>query len=1322
MMKKTLSLLLAVLMVVSMAANALASAVQPGETASVRLFVTANPNRAIAATIQLQYDHSVLELIPSGDFQNDRAGLMDLSGISQSTALRAEFLVKADAPHGTYYISAYAVGAVDIDEQAVDGLSLSGASITVGEECSHPSTTKNVYQDEYRKENALYHIHSYYYETVCSVCGKIVESPMGSVKEEHEFDEQGVCVYCQYAEDRPCEHTNKREELKKQSWQSIDENTHELINTYQIICNSCSEIVGTTSDSTVSKHVLDANGKCEMCGYQTSCKHNKGKVKTFAYPRYEQIGSDLQHRKVSVYIVTCAACFEVLDNAYEEPELEAHSFDDSGKCVCGFVDNSRNCKHTDTRETERDRSVVPLSSDQHEIRILYDVYCAKCGIWLRTRSEAIPAAHTYDAQGHCECGQNQQVCPVHGGTHQFDYRHFEEDHPHYQYRYCDCGKKEYIGAYETANGTVQPENECCICHGHQFGKEYESNGAWYHQCGKCGFIESAKEPATNPAPVLPKTDIAQITINVNPSILQNEAPSVTGTATADIHFVRVYLEHYGYPIAGNEYTAVIPVIGGAYSHAFTLSKNLDIDSYAISVYGYASESDAWGNTGLIVSDWRAFEVKPLPNPSISVRMKSSTITESSRPTYTITAKDVNFVRISVEHGGYPLQGGGYTKTIQVTDGSFTDTFYYPTNLKAGKDYYAIAVYGFSSLEEANGNGYLATNYSNFKVQCDQHQYGEVFPEKGSWYQTCKTCGQKKSVAAPNTGAVQDDTPCPVHQVHEYEISYLSSHPHIEVKCKYCGKTATPSETSALPPVIDYSCCDCGYHSWGPPVRVGSKYQQICSQCKKTMDIDTPDESQVILDGVLDMMRQANQQYTYTNAQGASGTNTYWNGVANQATSLLSVGGKYVWLNELLNTFSDPAGSILGAGQSILHSVQGRDDSEEEKIKAMEQIIVNLLSETTVTQSDINQFSNAVETAMDIVQAGVDAGDLVDSAKDLFTADWKSLLSNNFEFDEIGFSQVGLILGFLSSEIKGTISAAEAVSLKADYMKMLLEYDENVKTLNSLIDAARTLGNTELVYAARAVKNELDATYKTQNDGMYAQVMELIRTAEQAHNATAAQSNLGVAGNFALSGVSFISVLSLPATLAKVGLGWSKGYETAKELQTLSVSNSELSILQSLNRLDEDEAYAMAALWSQVQIDGTKTAQEFLKNYENGHNKSVTDFGITNLSQMNTQMNNAVLQYHQYQNSLTSTHSAYQTGTLKSQTLQSSYTGQSNGNLSVRSGPGYDYSAVAHIPQGKTFDIIGSYTSNDGTNATWYKIRYNGLEGYVPASVIVIRIQ
>lgn len=91
----------------------------PGDSIEVTFTLLENPGKAVAATMQLEYDHRVMELIPDNVAQNDGTFLLDMNGIAEGTTVTVGFQTLPDIPADVYEIRLIVTQAGDIDENFI---------------------------------------------------------------------------------------------------------------------------------------------------------------------------------------------------------------------------------------------------------------------------------------------------------------------------------------------------------------------------------------------------------------------------------------------------------------------------------------------------------------------------------------------------------------------------------------------------------------------------------------------------------------------------------------------------------------------------------------------------------------------------------------------------------------------------------------------------------------------------------------------------------------------------------------------------------------------------------------------------------------------------------------------------------------------------------------------------------------------------------------------------------------------------------------------------------------------------------------------------
>ena len=109
-----------------------AESLTPGTTFQADFIVTENSSHAVAALVELDYDHAVLSLVPDAGFRSDRRALFgDLTELAVGASFTASFQVNAQAPDGVFSVRLNVLEAYDYDEQAVSGLRFTEHALTV---------------------------------------------------------------------------------------------------------------------------------------------------------------------------------------------------------------------------------------------------------------------------------------------------------------------------------------------------------------------------------------------------------------------------------------------------------------------------------------------------------------------------------------------------------------------------------------------------------------------------------------------------------------------------------------------------------------------------------------------------------------------------------------------------------------------------------------------------------------------------------------------------------------------------------------------------------------------------------------------------------------------------------------------------------------------------------------------------------------------------------------------------------------------------------------------------------------------------------------
>ena len=293
--------------------------------------------------------------------------------------------------------------------------------------CSHDKTYERIlYQgDQTAKDNGdgthtVYQ--DMYKETVCETCGYQKYEKMDETATRVEKHPYLTCPNCGAEAKANCEHAHTQiasrtvsEDMKPDA----NGKTHSGTQTIWIqeYCQDCLELVRTVQKMTADvcePHEIDKQlGYCRVCGYivpdEALCRHEQ------TYTEYEEYRTDVaQNEKEHSYrsalrkVTYCKQCGVVLtdeDAAKSDLITEAHEFDGTGLCWCGYRRNNQQtlCKHEHKRSWTAARQTVKfvnVDDTQHTVeQILVDyTYCDDCDEMLEAgnmRRETVTEKHAY---------------------------------------------------------------------------------------------------------------------------------------------------------------------------------------------------------------------------------------------------------------------------------------------------------------------------------------------------------------------------------------------------------------------------------------------------------------------------------------------------------------------------------------------------------------------------------------------------------------------------------------------------------------------------------------------------------------------------------------------------------------------------------------------------------------------------------------------------------------------------------------------------------------------------------------------------------------
>lgn len=288
------------------------------------------------------------------------------------------------------------------------------------EECVHSSTKKDNVVETYKVISATEHRYKVVYDLRCKDCGIIVlENLHDEWEEEHDFQD-GVCFYCDYAQEA-CRHENRNTEYDEPEYVNTnDEDYHSIVTTYKVFCADCGAVVDWGKEEDFEFHKYDHDGLC-FCGYYNEhyCPHDNTERRDagYAYGVDDSI-NDVQHFVEHFFEEYCFDCEQVIGhggydsgehNPWWEGYWEDHVFAADGYCVCGYY-RKPECRHTRITEEFSGNSYTPHEVDPelHWEVPEYKITCLDCGYVRYETRPGISYPHEFDENGKCVCGYYQK--------------------------------------------------------------------------------------------------------------------------------------------------------------------------------------------------------------------------------------------------------------------------------------------------------------------------------------------------------------------------------------------------------------------------------------------------------------------------------------------------------------------------------------------------------------------------------------------------------------------------------------------------------------------------------------------------------------------------------------------------------------------------------------------------------------------------------------------------------------------------------------------------------------------------------------------------
>ena len=282
--------------------------------------------------------------------------------------------------------------------------------------------------------------------TVCADCGVVIS-------QENEFTEKcdygqgedglSVCQWCDHVQGDDGRHRHEfTGEYKDFCGALIEarpaENDREMahICVYQktrarkcVKCEAYSDpqVVSGETVEIREQHVCDANGRCVICGYERTCRHDGGIVQniTLKDESYTFVNAAYHEYTALRYVQSCCAkCGAPLENATVSQVTQQHPHHfDNGICRdCGYVNLCHHPNMVYTYKTDADEAKFePLDALNHvavhgQGLTITSAYCPDCGFSEKnlrmsaSEDQTVTLPHRLDANGVCvDCGYAPEV-------------------------------------------------------------------------------------------------------------------------------------------------------------------------------------------------------------------------------------------------------------------------------------------------------------------------------------------------------------------------------------------------------------------------------------------------------------------------------------------------------------------------------------------------------------------------------------------------------------------------------------------------------------------------------------------------------------------------------------------------------------------------------------------------------------------------------------------------------------------------------------------------------------------------------------------------
>lgn len=1020
-----------------------------------------------------------------------------------------------------------------------------------------PMTYTSLNEEQHQVEGCQYHY--------CTSCYKRISSDFEIVEyENHTFDSAGDCTLCDYRVG--CAHSETRMMLYDTLYESLNKDSHEVTRLYSKVCANpdCGKVLVSVETSYTETDIEDhdfTENTCLLCNYTVADQlgatvtafgqtANKGERISASVSVVGGTGGYQYSWKVlkdgSIKAgspITTDTSYDYLANEEGSYVFQVTVTDSGGNTVTAQSDAitvSHGCQY----ETFINTVLVNQSLTHHTVETTTYEECTICHEKRNEVTDVQWVEHTpIDAES---------------------YGH-EAAHPHKKYFICECGAHPYLdGEYHTANGEVQDESVCCICHDHKYGAEEETDeGTRQKTCANCGIITVTH---THDYKLVETTKL------VSQSETHHTVETTTYEECTSCHEKRneatnkEWVEHtpmnkdaYGYEASHDNYhqkyficeCGAHPYIDGEYETA-----NGKVQEKSVCCicnghkYGEAQEAadGTWKKTCVNCGWSERVDAPVLPEEPTEPEQPTEPEVptepdEPEEPTEPVVPEEEEKHVHRVSTTGKAASGHPHQYDILCVCGEVMDTD------------------------------------TMFVLDCcaciEHHIWGnEVMLPDGTFAHGCLSCGISEEIS-------------PSQQTQDlYNVIQMISYRHNAVKKYTLLDSDAGTIWKAIAEKATDKLTDGGFVVTNETLNTFSENSSITGAVKAVygeLTRETWDEQQTDLWETL-LLRMLTEYYE-DNADSAQeykkDTNT--------------------WLGRLKKV-SDKAGDIL--------SDDGTYKELEKSISYVDEFITGLEMQVTVLYNEgKNTDALAVQEELQYFKDKKKAyEDEIASAK-ATGADFKKSAQG-----------IGLLMDCISVIAEGT-SSAQAVAERNDaFAEMLIHSDQCIAVLENVYASAVSVGNYNLADAADKIKEELKEEKEKATNQFLTETGAFFKGAAVEIGKKGLSKGLNwiieesaKKGEAALGTVvkdagSILKVLEMSAKGLRSILDWGGAYDAAQKLMTINQMDASMNIIQVLKN---NESPYMIELWGLLQTEGCEHAQAFLNAWEDGTGLNSTDLGIDN---------------------------------------------------------------------------------------------------------------